>query len=208
MALATRCLGDRRREWAAAMQGEFDAASEDGRPLAFSAGCLWAAWRELPTHEEGRYAIGSHILSFVLLVPTAALLASSIFADFPLSYLRQAGLYALPGAIGRYEPFLSDGNRAAISSLAVLVALLAALHLRLAWLVLERDWTRVVNTGTMLAAVTATLVIFTAMVFADHAATLAHAAVLAVELAAIAALERWHTRTSASECLEISTRRS
>src|SRR4051812_24139343 len=52
IALATACLGYGRREWALAMQAELEAAAEHDRPIAFAAGCLLAAWREMPRHEE------------------------------------------------------------------------------------------------------------------------------------------------------------
>ena len=48
MALAASCLGESRREWARAMQAEFEIAKEDRRALGFAAGCLVAAWRGMP----------------------------------------------------------------------------------------------------------------------------------------------------------------
>lgn len=186
LALAVRCLGDRRREWALAMEAEFEAATEDGTALAFASGCLLTALRELPAHEEGRFAIAAHGLAFVLLIPTAALLAASILADFPYSYL--------PVADGQ-RPILSNGNLSAVPPLAILVALLAASHLRMAWLVLERDWERATAMAAMIAAATVTLTIFSFVVFDYSASAFSQAAVLTVELAAIAALARWHARS-------------
>jgi hypothetical protein len=191
MALAVSCLGDRRREWALAMEAEFEAAMEDGKPLAFALGCLVAAWRELPAHEEGRFTIASHVLAFVLILPTAALLAGMV-ADFPVA---QSGASGLLEAIGGREPLLSEGNRSAVPALAALAALLAAAHLRIAWLVLERDWERIAAVGALAAAATVTLVIFSVVVFAYYGSALGQAAALAVELAAVSALARWHGRS-------------
>jgi len=71
MALAICCLGESRREWALAMRGEFEAAIEEREPLAFAAGCLIAAWREMPKHAEGRLVLANHALALGLLVPVA-----------------------------------------------------------------------------------------------------------------------------------------
>jgi hypothetical protein len=204
MTLAVSCLGDSRRDWALAMRAEFEAAGEDGRQLAFALGCLMAAWRELPAHEEGRFTIASHVLAFALIIPMAGLLVSSmVVADFPYSYLAQVEAQGLLDASGGQAPLLSDANRSAVPSLAGLVVLVAAAHLRIAWLVLERDWVRVAALGTLLAAATVTLIIFTAVVFAYFAFPLTQAAALIIELTGISLLARWHGRSfgSSSEAL-------
>ena len=72
--------------------------------------------------------------------------------------------------------------------------MLAGSGLRIAWLVLERDWARVAAVGTLTAAATVALVIFTTVVFDQYASALIQAATLAVQLSAIAALARWHAR--------------
>jgi hypothetical protein len=195
LALAASVLGDRRREWALAMEAEFEAAREEGKPLGFALGCLAAACRELPAHDEGRFAIASHAVALLLIIPTAGLLLFSIVADFPFSYLGPAAVPSSADAIGGGAPVLSDANRAAVPSLAVLVFLLAAAHVRIAWLVLERDWMRVAAVGTMIAAATVTLFIFTFVVFDYYSSALAQGAALAVELTGISALARWHVRS-------------
>jgi hypothetical protein len=195
VAVAVRSLGHHRREWALAMEVEFEAASADGKPLTFALGCLAAAWRELPAHEEGRFTIASHALAFLLIIPTAALLLSSLLAGFPVSYLGQVGAGGWLELAGGQKPLFSDANRSAVPPLAVLVLLLAASHLRIAWLVLERDWERVAALGMLMAAATMALTIFTSLVFAYGASALAQAAMLATELAIISALARWHARS-------------
>jgi hypothetical protein len=195
MALAIGCLGRHRRDWALAMEAEFEAAREDGKPLSFALGCLSAAWRELPAHEEGRFTIASHALAFVLILPTAALLMSGIITDFPYSYLGQVDGYDLLQAAGGQEAVLSEANRSAVPSLAALAVLLAASHLRIAWLVLERDWARVAAVGALAAAATMTLFIFTIVAFTCDASAVAQAAALALELVTVSALARWHARS-------------
>lgn len=195
LALAVGCLGKRRREWALAMEAEFEAARDEGRPLGFAMGCLAAACRELPAHEEGRLAIASHAVALLLIIPTAGLLAFSIVADFPFSYLGPASVPGVADPAGGGAPVLSDANRSAVPSLAVLVVLIAAAHVRIAWLLLERDWMRVAAVGTLIAAATVTLIIVTFVVFDHYSAALTQSAALAIELIGISALARWHVRS-------------
>ena len=195
MALALSCLVQRRSEWAHAMEVEFEAASEDGKPLAFAFGCLIAAWRELPAHEEGCFIIASQMLAFLLILPMAALVAASIFSGFPGSYIGPIQLFDVLGVTAGQEPLLTEANRSAIPALAALIFLLAGAHLRIAWLVLERDWGRAATLGMLMAAATMALTIFTSLVFAYGASALAQAGMLATELAIISALARWHARS-------------
>lgn len=191
MALAVVWLGDRRRDWALAMRAEFEIAAGEGRAMSFASGCLGAALRDLPSHEEGRFAIASHFVALVLLIPTAALLFSSLSGDFPSSYL---GASTPPPSGGGSGAFVNDGNRSAVPPIALLMLGLAGLHLRIAWLVLERDWARVAAAGALIAAATVTLLLFTLVVFAHPASALGLAATLAVELIGVCALARWHVR--------------
>lgn len=197
LALAVHCLGNHRRDWAVAMQVEFEDAREDRRPLAFALGCLTAACRELPMHDEGRFAIARHVLALGVIVPVAALMVSSILTGFPSSFLGHVGVHDLLEMSTGQGPLLSEGNRFAIPALALLVLLLSALNLRIAWLALEGDWERLAKTGALTAAATATLFILSAVVFVDLIAALTQAAVLTVELSAAAALARWQTRLPA-----------
>jgi len=196
IALAAALLGEHRHDWAGAMAAEFDAADEDGLGLSFAFGCLAAACRDLPSHAQGRFALAAHALALVLIVPTAALLAAGLIADFPHSvFARTAAFGLLEAGTGR-EPLLTEANAAALPSLAALTLIIAAAHVRIAWLVLERDWTRVAATGALAAAASVTLILFSAVVFGAHGAALAHTAALAFELAGAAALARWQRRLS------------
>lgn len=189
MALTVRSLGEDRSEWARAMQGEFQAALDDGRPLAFAAGCLIAAWRELPAHDCGRLQLANHGVALGVLIPMAALQLECA-AGVPLF---SVGLVAPAGG---QELILGDAYRSATPSFLALWLLLSLGHLRLAWVLLERDWARVVRVAAMTAAASATLVIFTVVLFLDDAGVGLQAALVAIELAAVYALGRWDERVS------------
>ena len=194
MALAVCCLGDRRREWAFAMQAEFEAARQDGKPLRFAIGCLLGALRDLPSHAAGRFVLSSHALALGVMVPIAAILIFGVLSDFPYAYLMQAWARDLPAAGGDSVLLLNEANRAALPPLAVLVVFLGVGHLRLAWDMLECDWARVGVAARANAAITVTLAIFTGVAFSCTAPILFQVTGLVVELAAVAAMTRWYGR--------------
>lgn len=192
MVLAACSLGESRREWALAMQGEFEGAIQDQRPLAFAAGCLIAAWREMPAHEHGRFVLANYALALGLLIPTAGLQLACV-AGIPYLPLGQ-GLYGMLTPGSAQQLYLSDAYRAAKPVLLTLWLLLGGGHLRLAWVLLEHDWSRVVNMGALTVAASATLVVFTVVLFLDASAAGLQALMLAIELSAVYASARWHAR--------------
>lgn len=199
MTMATRCLGDGRREWALAMQGEFEIAIEEEKPLSFAAGCLMAAWREMLRHEEGRFALANHGLALGLLIPIAGLqLLCAAGSAFPA----ESTLYAVPVSSSAQEPYLAAAYLAAVPPLFGLWLLLCALHIRLAWVLLEGDWQRVVRVGCLIASGTVTLMVFTGVLFVDDSRTVLQACVLTIEFAALAASARWHARLSSGPTRE------
>lgn len=198
MTLASCCFGDHRQDWALAMEVEFEAAAKDGKSLGFAIGCLIAAWREMPNHAEGRFALANHALAVGVIVPMAALLITGVLLGFPYLSPDHIGVHGLLAGSGGPEPSINDGNRAAVPSLAALVLLLGIGHLLIAWVMLDRDWARVNVIARVNAAVAATLVGFVAVLFLDDTRALVQAAVLAVELAAISVLARWHRRLQPS----------
>jgi hypothetical protein len=183
LSLAAACLGERRREWAMAMRGELEAAVEQGRPLAFAAGCVIAAWREMPNHREGRFALANNALALGLLVPMAG-----------LQIAWAAGFYGgpVPGSVE--DLYLCDAFMGAVPSLLGLSLFLCLLQLRFAWLLLEGDWLRVAAVGSLIAAATATLAIFTGLLFLDGRVAVLHAAALAIDIAASFVSARWRGR--------------
>lgn len=192
MALAVGSMGETRRAWAAAMRTEFAAAAAAGDALPFAFGCLLTAWRELLTRAEGRFTLTSYALALGVMLPMAALQLGC--ALFGLPYLYRGG-GGLPAALleGRaHEGLLRGVYQAAVPSLALLLLLLGLAHLRLAWAMLERDWAGVRRLGLQALAATVTLIVFMAALFLDGRQALVQAGVLAIELATVALVARWH----------------
>lgn len=189
MALAGRCLGYHRREWAAAMEVELDSAAEAGESLGFAFGCLLGALREMPTFEEGRFALASHALAVGVVVPMAALLFASV--AFGFSYLTPGEL-GISGNFGSGEPtFVNYANQTALPLMAIVTVVLGLGHLVMAWAVLERDWLRVAAVGRIGAALMATMLVFTGMFFLYDTCALPEAIATALELLAVRSLVRW-----------------
>ncbi|MGK6320719.1 hypothetical protein [Sphingomonas sp. DT-204] len=194
MALAVCCLGESRREWSAAMRVEFETAIAEGKPLRFATGCLAAAWRELLTQEEGRFVLTNYALALGLMIPMAALQIGSALFGLPYLY---PGRHGLSGALlegGAYEVLLRGVYQAAIPSLALLQLLIALGHLRIAWMMLERDWAGVTRLGMRTVASAVTLVLFMGVLFLDGSQALLQGAVLVVELAAVSMIARWQAQ--------------
>ena len=80
MSLAICCLGESRREWALAMQAEFEAATAEGEAFAFATGCLIAAWCEMPKHAEGRLVLANYALARANADPGTGFPAKAAFA--------------------------------------------------------------------------------------------------------------------------------
>lgn len=193
MALAVSSLGETRQEWASAMVSEYGMAARDGRPMAFAIGCLIAAWREMPRYREGRLTLASHALALGVLIPTAAIqLACAL--GLPFLPARLGALYSLLSVGSAHDPFLLSSQVGAVPALLLLRCALAIGQVRLAWLLLERDWSRAFETGALIAAVTMTLLIFMQVLFIGGLFMIAQAAVLALELTAVLVAARWHER--------------
>lgn len=187
MSLATCCLGESRREWALAMEAEYDAAAEAGAPFAFAAGCLIAAWREMPNRQEGRLTLANYALALGLLIPVACLQFGCAIGLF-------TGHGFLLAIGGSPDPYLAGPQLGAIPALMILWLVLGMGHLRLAWVLVDRDWSSVVKVGALMAAATVTLFGFMGVLFLDATALLVQLAVLAIEFVAVLAAARWHAR--------------
>ena len=206
MTLAVCCMGESRRGWALAMQIEFEAAAAEGRSLRFAIGCLAAAWRELLVREEGRFVLTSYALALGLMIPMAALQIGCALLGLPYLYPGQKGLAGALLEGGTHEALLRGVYQAAVPSLAVLLLLLGVAHLRIAWAMLEHDWSRVTRTGTLMLAGAATLVIFMGALFLDGTQALLQVAVLVVELATVSVVARWHAQLFPAALAEDSVR--
>lgn len=193
MWLATHCLGESRRDWANAMEGEFEVALDDGRPLAFAAGCLIAAWREMPVQAEGRFVLASYALTLGILIPMA-IIQFACAVGLPFLPQSPAGLYGALAAQGAQNPYSGDASLHVAPAFLILWLLLCSSHLCIAWALLERDWPRIVRATALAIAAWATLTIVSGLLsFHPLAATL-QAGVLAIEILAIAGAARWHAR--------------
>jgi hypothetical protein len=190
MTLACRSLGEARHEWAQAMWAEFDTVVQDGRPLPFAIGCLFGALRQMPMQEEGRFMLTNYTLALGIMMPMAALQVGC--AVFGLPYLFP-GTAGLRGTMAPAQELLFGGAyRAAVPSLTILLLLSGGGQLRIAWLMLERDWSRVTSTGIAILAAIATLILFMGTLFLDTSQVVTQGAILAIELMVLAGLSRWH----------------
>jgi hypothetical protein len=188
MEVAFRCLGASRREWALAMRAEFDVAVADGRPFAFAGGCLVAAWREMPNHAEGRLVLSNYALALGVVIPLAVLqfgLALGISSAFAAGF--SAG-GAPGGAVlvgGSQNLLLAPSQLDAAPGLAGLWFLIGLGHLRLAWVLVERDWGRVANAGALIGAALTTLSLFTTALALDATFVVLQGAAIAIEFMTI-----------------------
>lgn len=189
MRLAASCLGEGRREWALAMQAEYEAAKEGGSGLKFASGCLIAACRELPRHSEGQLRVASHVLAIGLLVPLASLqflcgLGTSTFLG------RLSGL--APGWSD--NPFLASAQNVGMPALHILWFILGAWQLQLAWVLLERDWEGVLKAAALIAAAMLTSLTVMAVLMLGVGPLMVVGTVLAGEAMFLTALARWNAR--------------
>ncbi len=194
MALAVCCLDEGRREWSAAMLAEFETAVAEGKPLRFAAGCLAAAWREMLTRDNGRFVLTNYALVLGVMIPMAALQIGCALLGLPYLY---PGRHGLSGALlegGTHEVLLRSVYQAAIPSLALLQLLIGLGHLRIAWVMLNRDWAGATRSGMQMVAAAATLILFMSVLFLNSTQALLQGAVLAVELATVSMVARWHAQ--------------
>lgn len=142
LALATRSLPAHRRVWAQAMVAEFEIAEADGRSFSFALGCLYGAWRTMPDHDEGRFALASYAVALTLLVPMATISAVATLFGFPCVDIGNGIFHFLAGE-GAHLSLLTPGTRAVAPALTLVMLLLTIGHLSLAWWALDREWARV-----------------------------------------------------------------
>lgn len=195
MTLATGSLGESRRDWALAMESEFEIAAEEGAPLAFAAGCLAAAWREVPHHAEGRLAIANYGLALGLLIPMAVLLFGEVAA---LPALLTGSAHGIPAMGANVSAYVVWARLSAAPVMLMLWLSLGVAHLGLAWTLVERNWSRVVKIGALIGATLLTLVVLMAVLFLDLGSLAPTGMALAAELGVITLVARSHTRLLAS----------
>jgi hypothetical protein len=203
LSLASRSLGSDRRTWAMAMEAEFEAAVDDRRPFLFALGCLFAAWREIGKHSEGRLIVATYALALGVLIPMAA-----------LQFQQAVGFLSSAEGPPFGDPSASDGpnlyliwsQNSAIPVLLITWLLLGMAHLCLAWMLVEGDWPRIVKCGTLIAAAMITLSLFMGVLMLDLSSLRAQVAELAIEFVAVVSMSRWHIRVLAGASRDWPTR--
>lgn len=190
MRLATRWLGPARYDWVQAMRAEFTEAAEAGEGLGFAAGCLWSAARAMMAEAEGRFALAIHVLAVGVLVPMAGLLLTSAALGFPYLAFEAVGA----GVWGSGWPHVpvNAGNRSGVPLLALLTGVIGIGHVAVAWALLERDWDRVAMLARIGAAMLATMVAFSAILFLYDPCALPQLGIVGGELALLWLAARWH----------------
>ncbi len=192
MALAMCCIDARRRDWADAMRAEFDFARDEGRGLSFATGCFSAACRQLVSSEAGWQTLTSYGLILAVMLPMAALQIGCALLGLQYLYPGQRGM---PGAmidLPYYEHQMRGVYQAAVPALAILMFLLGAGQLRIAWAMLDRDWGRVRHFSLMSLAAAITLIVLMYLLLLDGRQALLLTGILSVELASLIVLAGWH----------------
>lgn len=185
------------------MEAEFEEAVDDGKPLLFALGCLFAAWREIGKHSEGRLIVSTYALALGLLIPMAALQFEQA-AGFLSSAAGPP--FGTPGAGVGPNPYLIWSQNSAIPILLITWLLLGMAHLCLAWMLVEGDWPRIVKCGTLIGAAMITLSLFMGVLMLDLSPLRAQLVELAIELAAVVSISRWHIRILADASPELLVR--
>lgn len=184
--LASACMEEKHSEWGLAMQTELEEAIEAGKPLRFAVGCLAASLRRMPVHNEGRFSLTAHAFALGLLIPVAALQTGLALFGFPHSLARGSALTSGQNAL------LGGMYHATIPLLVVLMLVLAIGHLGMAWLLLNRDWQRVVKAGALTLSTMIAIVTFMSVLNLEVGLALLQCAILMVELAVLGGLASWH----------------
>ena len=184
------------------MEAEFEIAVTEGKPLTFAAGCLVAAWRDMLSHEEGRFTLTSHAVALGLMIPMATIQIGCALFGFPYLYPGEDGLAGALLIGSEHVGLVRKTYQAAVPSLGLLLISLGVGHLCIAWAMLDRDWDRVRRIGTFTLATATTLILFMVVLFLDSSRALLQAAVLTIELAIVWLVARWHARLPAGAVTE------
>jgi len=203
LALASRSLGSDRRTWAMAMEAEFEAAVEDRRPFLFALGCLFAAWREIGKHSEGRLIVATYALALGVLIPMAAMQFQQAVGFLSSA---EGPPFGNPSASDGPNLYLIWSQNSAIPVLLITWLLLGMAHLFLAWMLVEGDWPRIVKCGTLIGAAMITLSLFMGVLMLDLSSLRAQVAELAIEFVAVVSISRWHTRVLADASRDLLAR--
>ncbi len=188
LALATFGMRSRDQGWGIAMRSELEEAIAEGAGLQFAFGCLVASWGRIPTHDEGRFSLTIHALALGLIVPIAAWQVTGLCQGFPA--MLRIGDFAAPDSLQGY--LMTSAYQGLTPLIAAVSLLLGVAHLRLAWMLLDRDWAGVEAAGAMSLAAAVTTIILIGLLNCDVSQALRQGAILLLELTIVATLARWH----------------
>ncbi|MEH3159671.1 MAG: hypothetical protein PGN08_12520 [Sphingomonas taxi] len=192
MTLAKACMGDDRRDWSLAMQAEYEVAAADGQALSFASGCLLAAWRQMLMSAQGRFTMTNYAIALGIMIPMAALQIGCAVFGLPYLYPGQHGLAGAMLVGGSHEALLRSIYLGAVPSLALIQMVTGIGHVRLAWLLVERDWPGALRSALWTLAGAMALVIVMGVLFLDSRQALMQGAVVGIELAILAVITGRH----------------
>ncbi|RZT53221.1 hypothetical protein EV283_2472 [Sphingomonas sp. BK036] len=172
------------------MRGEFEASIADGEPLPFALGCLLAAWRARLADPDGRLALARYLLVVGLILP----LAVGAIVGFPYLDFAQGNVVGILAVGGAPSTLLDDGNRAAASSLSMVVFLLASMSVRIAWSILDRNWVRVAAIERFAGAATLTLMMVVGLLGFDETRMILPIPGFVAQHVVVLMLMQWHLR--------------
>jgi hypothetical protein len=196
--LAVRSLGPHRSVWAQAMLAEFEVAEADGQPFSYAFGCLLGAWKTMPYHVAGRFALASHVVCLGIFLPVGAMFLVAAISGFPFVDAGD-GISGFLFGTGTHASLLNPGTQMLAPAFGLVMIMLTTCHLSLAWWVLDRNWERVAMVMRFGAATMTTLVIVTCCAALNLATLLLPLAALLIELSAVSALAWWHVERLETE---------
>ena len=193
MALATACMGDDRQDWSMAMQAELEVAASDGHALSFAVGCLFAGCGQMVTSVQGRFTLTGYAVALGIMVPMAALQVGCAIFGLPYLYPGEHGLAGAMLVDGSREPLLRSIYLGAVPALSLIQLLTGIGHARLAWLVVEHDWSGALRSALWTLAAATVLVLFMGVLFLDSRQALLQGGMIGLELAILAVVAGRHT---------------
>lgn len=188
LTLATACMRPEHRAWGVAMEAELEEAIDAGKPFSFAFGCFAAAVARMPMHEEGRFSLTAHAFALGLMIPLAALQIDGTV----LGFYRFLGSGSIPATGSVRWILLGNCFQALVPLLAALTLSLGVFHLRMAWVLLQRDWLQVVKAAALSLAAAVSIIILLGLLGLDVGQALLQATLLSIELAVLFLLARWH----------------
>lgn len=190
--VAAAMMGESRRSWSLAMEAEYDVAAQDGRAVAFAAGCLAVAARELLMSAHGRFALTSHAVALGIMVPIGAMQIGCALFGLPYLFPSQHGLAGALLEGSSHEPLVRSIYLGAIPALTLIQLIAAIGQLRLAWVFLDGDWANTLRWSLWTTASMTALILFMSVLFLDSRQALLQFGIIGIEMMILAVASRRH----------------